>query len=860
MLPDVTSRRATATDATATATAVSASLPESIANRYDILQFIGGGGMGRVYVAYDHNLKRNVAIKVLAPALALNPAFSRQLLREARAAAQLEHAHIAAVHDVVDSDGAMCIVMEMLRGETLASRLRRRLLTIQQLVRYGRQIASALRHAHARGIVHCDLTPANIFITDDDEVKVLDFGLARVTAGGANEVAEEVGASAALIARRPGTPGYMSPEQQQGLALDRRTDVYSFGVVLREMARCLETPAPRPWPSPSLPNPMPALLTIVERATAPESGARFSSVGEIDAALAAIPTEIPKTEAHGARRYLPLAALLAAVVVLLFGLRGRDVSAGADASLAVVGVPPFATASDDRSMTYLASGLTEMLATELAASNALTTARSPVQVASEKDAAALAGELGAGALVLGRVERKGSGLVTTLRVYRAGAGFGDEVSFTRAGEDLAGMRRALAGAARAELTAAGMRVREESRQAVSTEKLLPQSMVRFEEFAQARWYLERPDVATNVDYAMSILNRIVKEEPSFAMAHAALGEAAWQKWLATRTRSWADEAQRHALEALRLSPQQPEIRYSLALIYQGTGRSKEALAELEEVARVRPFNDEVPRLMGRIYADTGRVDEGIVLLKRAIDLRPGYWSNYAMLGNVAFRAGRYDEAIAAFKRFTELRPDSASAHQRLGTAYHASGDVAAALASYQRALAIAPNANAYSNVGTIHYDERRYALAVDAYRRAVGLDPRNYSLHRNLADALRRAGQTRAAREAYTRAIELAGAVLDVEPDNAAAMNVRAIGLARIGRLADAEAASRAALARQPKSSTVLFDRGVILLLLGRKADAVEALKAALAAGYSVQRFASDPDLAALSDQPGFRDLVKRQP
>jgi tetratricopeptide (TPR) repeat protein len=385
-------------------------------------------------------------------------------------------------------------------------------------------------------------------------------------------------------------------------------------------------------------------------------------------------------------------------------------------------------------------------------------------------------------------------------------------------------------------------------------------MVRFEEFAQARWYLDRSDVATNVDYAMSILNRVVKEEPGFAMAHAALGEAAWQKWLATRTRSWADEAQRHALEALRLSPQQPEIRYSVALIYQGTGRSKEALAELEEVARVRPLNDEVPRLMGRLYADAGRVDEGIALLRRAIDLRPGYWNNHATLGNIAFRAGRYDEAIAAFRRFTELRPDSASAHQRLGTAYHASGDVAAALASYQRALAIAPNANAYSNVGTIHYDERRYALAVDAYRRAVGLDPRNQTLHRNLADALRRAGQTRAAREAYLRAIELAGAVLDVDPDNAAAMNVRAISLARIGRLAEAEAASRAALARQPKSSTVLFDRGVILLLLGRKADAVETMKAALAAGYSVQRFASDPDLAALSDQPGFRDLVKRQP
>ncbi len=861
MLPDVTSKLATVSDVTATAATASVSLPESIADRYDIIRFIGGGGMGRVFVAYDRSLKRNVAIKVLAPDLALNPAYSRQLLREARAAAQLDHAHIAAVHDVVDSDGAVCIVMEMLRGETLGSKLRRRPLTIQQLVRYARQVAAALRHAHARGIVHCDLTPANIFITEEDEVKVVDFGLARVTAGATRDVGDEVGASAALIARRPGTPGYMSPEQKAGLALDRRTDIYSYGVVLREMLRYLEAPAPRPWPSTGAPNPVPVLLPIVDRASAPDANARYQSVEEIDAALAAVPTEAPKTEAHGARRYLPLAALLGAVVALLFGLRDRDVSAGADPGATVVGVPPFVSASADPSMAYLAAGLTEMLTMELMASNAVVTARSPAVVANQKDAAVVAGELGAGVLLLGRVERQGSGLVTTLRVYRAATnGFGGDVSFTRAGDDLAGIRRALAATARAELVAAGIRVREPGqRQTDATEKLLPKSMTRFEEFAQARWYLDRADVATNVDYAMSILTRLVEEEPTFAMAHAALGEAAWKKWLATRDRSWSEAAQRHALEALRLSPQQPEVRYAVALIYQGTGRPKEALAELEAVSTVRPFSDEVPRLMGRLYADMGRVDEGMAALKRAIDLRPGYWNNHASLGNVAFRAGRYDDATAAFRRFTELRPDSASAHQRLGTAYHAAGDVAAALASYERALAIAPNANAYSNVGTLHYDERRYKEAIAAYQRAVALAPRDPSLHRNLGDALRREGQVRAARDAYLRAIALASDALRVNPKDVTAMNVRAISLARTGRLADADAASREALALQPAIGSVLFERGVILMLLGRKVEAVAAIERAVAAGYSGGRVASDPDLAPLADQPGFNDLVKRQ-
>ena len=525
MLPDVTSRRATASDATATASSVSATLPESIANRYDIIRFIGGGGMGRVFVAYDRSLKRNVAIKVLAPALAVHPVFSRQLLREARAAAQLDHAHIAAVYDVVESDGSLCVVMELLRGETLGGRLRRRPLTIQQLVRYGRQTASALKHAHARGIVHCDLTPSNVFITEEDEVKVVDFGLARVIAGGPQDVGDDVGASAALIARRPGTPGYMSPEQSLGLPLDPRTDVYSLGVLLREMTRHLEAPAPSRHASPPLPDPIPTLLPIVDRAAAPDRTARYQSIEDVDTALAAIPIEPPHSDAAGARRYVPLAALLLAIVVLLIGLRDRDISA--DSTSAIVGVPPFASASADPSLGYLAAGLTEMLATELTASNAVVTARSPVVVASEKEAAALATELGASVLLLGRVERQGSGLVTSLRVYRAGASaFGSPSSFTRRDDDLPGIRRALASTARSELVSAGFRLREsKNRQADATEKLLPQTMGRFEEYAQARWYLDRADVPANADYALSILNRLVKEEPRFAMAHAALGEA-----------------------------------------------------------------------------------------------------------------------------------------------------------------------------------------------------------------------------------------------------------------------------------------------------------------------------------------------
>ena len=152
-------------------------------------------------------------------------------------------------------------------------------------------------------------------------------------------------------------------------------------------------------------------------------------------------------------------------------------------------------------------------------------------------------------------------------------------------------------------------------------------------------------------------------------------------------------------------------------------------------------------------------------MNRAISLRPGNWGNHATLGNVAYRAGLYPEAIKAFQRFAELRPDSASAFQWLGTAQHAAGDVEAASLSYKRAIEIAPNANAYSNLGTL--DVRGGEILRSHPRRtrkAVALRPHDPSLQRNLADALAKAGDKRSASTGYPRALALANDVLAVSP------------------------------------------------------------------------------------------------
>jgi Tol biopolymer transport system component len=205
---------------------------------YEIVSLMGRGGMGEVYRARDVRLGRDVALKVIAADGAGDPARQQRIEREARALASLNHPNIAAIHGIEEAgsgptSGTTAIVMELVEGETLAERLRRGALPLDEALGLGRQIADALDEAHQRGIVHRDLKPANIKITSSGTVKVLDFGLAKMLAdpSHAEPTVTNLTSAAAVV----GTAAYMAPEQAQGKPVDTRADIWAFGVVLYEM-------------------------------------------------------------------------------------------------------------------------------------------------------------------------------------------------------------------------------------------------------------------------------------------------------------------------------------------------------------------------------------------------------------------------------------------------------------------------------------------------------------------------------------------------------------------------------------------------------------------------------------------------
>jgi len=206
---------------------------------YEIVSLLGAGGMGEVYRARDSRLRRDVAIKVLPRALSLDADRMRRFEQEALATAALNHPNILAVFDIGTSDGSPYVVSELLEGETLRERLRSGAIPARKALEYALQIAHGLAAAHEKGIIHRDLKPENLFLTKDGRVKILDFGLAKLTqldpGSGSNTAMPTVthhGTEAGLVM---GTAGYMSPEQVRGLTLDPRSDIFSFGAILYEM-------------------------------------------------------------------------------------------------------------------------------------------------------------------------------------------------------------------------------------------------------------------------------------------------------------------------------------------------------------------------------------------------------------------------------------------------------------------------------------------------------------------------------------------------------------------------------------------------------------------------------------------------
>jgi eukaryotic-like serine/threonine-protein kinase len=858
-----------------------------ILGRFRIERILGHGGMGEVLLAHDTLLNRRVALKRMHARNAEGTESEGRrnaILKEARRASQVSDRRIAAIYDVLELESDVLIVMEYVDGTTLRARMTEPL-PVSEFWDLAAECVGAVGAAHAHGVIHRDIKPENLMLTNDGQVKILDFGIAR-RAESPEGVAATTATTLTTTGRSievAGTPQYMAPEAHYGGRIDERTDIFSLGTVFYELLTArspfagptyevvLErvmnsTPAPASEVNRAV---SPGLAAVIARMMAKDPGQRPASCGELMRELTETRSletgkrAASRASAAAQRRAWLRPALVAVAAVAALGIawaawRGVfGTAVPADRNLAVL-PPQTPGASED--FASFALGATELLASRLQRHQD----RAGFQLASFSDAfdAKLTAPdetrrlLGVNLALRTEMHERSDALEARLELWDTVSGrmIASRTVQAPIVQPFSFLDRTYTEAARM------LRLKPRGPDAVSASGVRGAGTLHY--LLQGTG---RSRSATTVEQGLKAADELelaCRTEPDAAAPHARLANAQWKLYALGRDRAWLDRAEASLRDAVARDSSRAYSHLYLGIVLEAKGDVPGGLDEFRRAWEILPTDDVAAQRLGRAYGLSKRPDQEKQTYLAAIAQRPHCWKPHWWLAVWEYRHGHIEESIRAYREMIRRAPRYNTGYSSLGGLLVLRGDYGPAIDTLKLSIVLRPDRVAFANLGTAYFNSGRLEQAIDAYNQALQFGFADPFLWSNLGDAyywLR--GRHDQAMEAYAQAVQMGRqAMADrSQPGRRFDVSIPASMAGVFPKLAQPDSARyylQVALRADSTNTMVQCGAALSLWQLGERGRAIGWLQKAVQGGYPLAWLRDSPVFQEWRGEAAFRAII----